>query len=94
MLHVEMFESAKLIKAELNAALDSASAALNAYPKGDMGLTPDSVKATKQWKADYKAFNAALSNLRNFNSWFSKYFKLEIRAAYMTRFDTLREKSE
>lgn len=45
-----------------------AGAALNAFPKGHLGLTPDSVKATPEWKAAKQDYERAFSALRAFNA--------------------------
>ena len=58
-----------------------ASEALGAFPRGAMGLTPDAVKASPEWRAAKAASDAALARLRDFNRQYTKKFKLEIRAA-------------
>ena len=85
----EAYESAKAIKAALSHRVDAASAVLNQYPKGAMGLTPDAVRATAQWKADKAEFDVAFRASRDFNGKFSKMFKLEIRAERMAKYAAL-----
>lgn len=45
-----------------------ASKAMRVFPKGPMGLTPDSVKATAEWKQAKAEYNAAFAHLRKVNS--------------------------
>lgn len=46
----------------------AAGAALKAFPRGRMGLTPDAVKATPEWRAAKQAYDRAFAALRSFNS--------------------------
>ena len=41
---------------------------MQAFPKGDMGLTPDAVKATPEWKAARIEMDRAMTALRNANA--------------------------
>lgn len=77
--HIEEFQAAKEKSDALNATLDAASAALQKYPKGTMGLTPDDVKRSAAWRADNAAFNRAFSEIRKFNSTYTKVFATELR---------------
>ena len=61
-------------------ALKVTGEALEAFPKGPLGLTPDAVKATPEYKAAKQAFDKAHSELRAFNSWYVKACKKEIAA--------------
>lgn len=63
---------------ELNAEVDKTSTALQAYPKGPMGLTTDAVKATPAWKAASSAYAIAFSRLRQFNGTYTKLFAAEL----------------
>ena len=56
------------------------SAALNKFPRGAMGLTPDAVKATPEWQLAKKAYNLAFEQSRAFNKFFTKAYKKEIAA--------------
>ena len=75
---------AKKISDELNKKVDETSSALNSEKytkhKTSMGLIPDSIRQTDEWKKDKLAFNVAFKNLRNFNKIFVKTFKKEIIA--------------
>ncbi len=76
---------AKQVKAQLESEERQAAEALKAFPKGPMGLTPDSVKATPEWKAAYLAHAAAFQALRKFNGSYFKAFKKEIAAERKVR---------
>jgi hypothetical protein len=49
------------------------------YGKSSMGMTPDHVKSMPQWQAAKLAFDVSFAELRNFNGWFAKTFKAEIK---------------
>lgn len=59
----------------------AASNALNKFPSGDFGLTPDSVKFTPEFKAAKKAYNDAFQTYRKMNQYINKNFKKEEAAA-------------
>lgn len=54
-------------RAKLESDVHRASLALKVFPRGITGLTPDSVKATPEWKAAKNAYNVAFEILRQFN---------------------------
>jgi hypothetical protein len=74
------YATAKAHSEKLYAESVAASRALEALsgPKGRMGLTPDSVKATSEWKAAKHASDAAFAALRKFNATFVRRFAKEI----------------
>lgn len=70
------------IRDALDAEVKAASARLKevAGPeRTPMGITPDSVKATPEWKAARRAFDNAFARSRTFNGRYVKHFKAEIR---------------
>jgi len=69
--------TALAMKDELDKLVNETSGALNAFPKGPMGLTLDSIKATPEWDAAYKAYHNATNRARKFNQVFVKAFKKE-----------------
>lgn len=71
---------AKTVKAQLEAAETAAGQSLKSFPKGPMGMTPDAVKASPEFKKAYAEYAAAFAALRNFNGMFFKTFKKEIAA--------------
>jgi hypothetical protein len=52
----------------LRAEVDRTSAAMQVFPRDAMGLTPDSIKASPEFKTAKAAFDRAFAQLRNFNS--------------------------
>lgn len=74
------FAIAKAARDQLTMQVNAASAKLNAYPKGKMGLTDDAAKNTVEWKRDNAAYQAAFKNLQNYNSTFTKKYKKELAA--------------
>ena len=76
------YEIAKQSKAALYVKLDAAEKALKAFDsfgKSSMGMTPDHVKAMPEWQAAKREFDRVFAEVRNFNGWFVKTFKKEIR---------------
>lgn len=74
---------AKATQAHLHAATSAAQTALKAIPgvgTGTMGLTPDSVKTSAEYRLAKSALDAAFTAERAFNSTFTKQFAKEIRA--------------
>ena len=61
------FEEMVKVKNELESAAQSASETLQSFPRGAMGLTPDNVKATPEWKQAHNAYQLAADKVRGFN---------------------------
>ena len=74
------FAQGKAIQASLEADVKNHSVTLWAFPRGAMGVTPDSVKATPEWQTAKRNYAVAFSKLRAFNSEFIKTFKRELTA--------------
>ena len=77
------YEEAKAIRESLNRAHDIAAAALkeaSGTERGPMGLTPDHIKSTPEWKSAFNSERRAFSALRSHNMMMSRTFKKEIRA--------------
>ena len=72
------------LRDQLEAKVSAASERLRAYPRGPMGMTPDSAK-TPQWRADRRAFDVAFGQLRKVNRFLMKHYRKEVRAAEMAR---------
>ena len=75
------FEAATKVYNELNAMADVTSKALKVFPRGNMGLVSDEVRATAEYQAAKNAFNAANAKARAFNQLYNKVFKKELLAA-------------
>ncbi len=74
------FKQALAAKIELEAKADVLSKALNAFPRGPMGLTPDDVKSSPEFQAAKTAYDNAANFLRQFNQIFMQSYKTEYRA--------------
>ena len=73
------YAEAKARAVELEAATRQTSAALKALSGGGpMGLTPDAVKATSEWKDAKHAYDVAFAALRTFNTIYLRRFGREI----------------
>lgn len=71
------YTEAKAKCAEVETRVCAAGAALKAFPKGSMGLTPDAVKASPEYKAAKAEFDAAFFAQRQINRFINKHFKQE-----------------
>ncbi len=56
----------------LDSEVSECSKALAAYRKGPMGLTPDGVKASPEWKTAKAKYDDAFKRLRAFNAQYAK----------------------
>lgn len=72
------FPQALAAHKSLDNVCELASQHLNTFPKGEMGLTPDDVKASAEWKCAKLSFDVSFQNLRNFNQYYTKQFKREL----------------
>lgn len=74
---------AKAVQAELERARNDASRALSAITgvgSGAMGLTPDSVKASPDYRAARRAYDQRHADLAAFNARFVKQYATELAA--------------
>jgi hypothetical protein len=74
------YPEAKKLKEAHEAKVTQAGAALKGYPKNAMGMTPDAVKFSPDYKAKKQAYDSAFSALRDVNSTFLKKFSKEYKA--------------
>jgi hypothetical protein len=74
------FEQSKAKLAAITSTLNRASDALRPFPKGPMGLTPDAVKFSPEFRAAKAAYDAAFQALRDHNGFMVKTFAAEMRA--------------
>jgi hypothetical protein len=74
------YAEAKARQAELEAEAKRTTQALKAVA-GDhpMGLTPDAIKATPEWKTAKRESDAAFRALQNYNTTYVSRFKSEIQ---------------
>lgn len=73
------YHEAKHIRDGLEAWCKALSDALNAYPKGPMGLTLDRAKDGR-WRALRTDYAAAFHKLRGVNAYIAKHYAKEVRA--------------
>ena len=74
------FEEAKAEVALLEKEVDAANEVLKTFPRGTMGLTPDAVATTPEYRAAKARFQKAFARLRAFNAVYVKRFAKELRA--------------
>lgn len=69
-------EEAKIQGKKLNEEVDKWSKVLNSFERGKMGLTPEHVRVSDEYREATSSFNKAFAELRKFNSWYvKKYMK-------------------
>lgn len=66
--------------AKLEAASKAASEVINTFPRGPMGLTPDNVKVTPEYRAAKAQSDKTFSALREHNGFMAKTFPKEMKA--------------
>lgn len=86
------YSEAKALSAALDIEVTRAGDIINAFPKGPMGLTPDAVRVTPEWKLAKRNFDTAFAKLRAFNSYYVKTFSIELRRERRAR-DAARQAS-
>lgn len=77
------FQDAMVYKATLEWKHEGAANDLKAIvgdARGPMGMTPDYIKQTPEWKAAYQKERAAFHAMRDFNMYVARTFKNELRA--------------
>lgn len=79
------FEEAKALQTTRDAEVTRIGNALDAFPKGAMGLTPDEVKFSPEYRQAKADFSAAFKKLQNINHYLSDNFAKEIREERMAR---------
>lgn len=82
------FKEAKEHKTHLESvcyAADIALKSIDGVGTGAMGLTPDSVKNSPEYKAAREAFSQSFARLRAFNEFFIKAFKTELKEERNTK---------
>lgn len=79
------YSDAKAYRDKLDSHVANLSQTLKSFPKGAMGMTPDSVRASVEFKKVKSEFDGAFQKLRNFNEKFTKVYKGEIQADRASR---------
>lgn len=77
-----VYNIAKTMKAQYERNHEIACEVLKAVSgdeRGPMGLTPDHIKQTVDWKVAFQSERIAFRAMADFNKWFSREFKKEIR---------------
>ncbi len=67
-----MTNDLKALRDGLEAKVAEAARLIKSFPRGAMGITPDQVKFSPEYRAAKAGFNTAFNALREFNEKFSK----------------------
>jgi hypothetical protein len=74
------YKEAKAFRDILESVVKAASKTLNTFPRnGSMNLVTDAVRISPEYRASKAAYTQAFSDLRSFNTSFTKNFSKEIR---------------
>ena len=79
------FKAARQKQDQLEAESTRTGKIMDSFPRGPMNLTPDSVRATSEWKAAKSASDRAFQAYRNFNGMMVKPFPNELKAERVAR---------
>ena len=86
---LKTYETALSERDRLEVAANNAGAALSELTKGvecgPMGLTPDHIKATPEWKNARRLFDSAFQDVRLFNVPFIRTYKKQWRETLAAR---------
>lgn len=80
------YERAKKVRDVLQSVVNAASAKLQAFPKGEMGMIREDVRFTRECMDAKASYASAMRGLQEFNSKFVKTFAKEIRAERRQKF--------
>lgn len=80
------YDQAKAHQDSLYSLLNAKDSALQAFPKGEMGLTPDSVKASREFKLAKVEYEAVFQAVRKFNAHFTRQYRKDIQAERMAKY--------
>ena len=78
------FQTATVMRDAFEAQMKEAAKALKSIPgvgTGTMGLTPDHVKASPEYRAAKARYDWDWDNYRKFNGWYVRHFAKELRKA-------------
>jgi len=73
------FQQVKDISKEADAETAEASKELKRFPRLPMGITPDHVRKTQEWKDAQARFVKAFARSRSVNAFLVKNFKKELK---------------
>lgn len=81
----EDFQTALTTKLALDLETSEASKALQTFPRGPMGLTPDSVKTSPEWKQAKTNYEKVNIKSKAFNGSFLKRWAKEYKAYLLAK---------
>lgn len=84
------FEMAKTEKNNWQTLVDQTSKILNSFPKNEIGLVPDEVKNSPEFKSAKIDYWVAFYKLRQFNLYYIKNFKTQINQERKNKFNNVK----
>ena len=73
------FEQFKNTQTNLQQLCDATSAELRCFKRNEIGLTPDNIKFSPEFRELKEKYGKAFKDLRDFNGKYLKQFKTELR---------------
>jgi Na+/phosphate symporter len=86
MNYFSTYDSFKQAKNQQNQIVDNLSDMLNSFPRGNMGLTPDHIKNSDEYRKIKSQYTKEFSKLQQINQQGIKQYKKEIRKEYELKF--------
>lgn len=80
------FTEFKNMRGFLQNRMDAASLELHKYPRGPMGLVPDEIRASEEYRLHKSAYDRAFQQLRRLNGVYVKLYAKELAAERQSRF--------
>lgn len=74
------YEEAKAHKQVLDAINRKHSEILQQFETNGIGLVPDNIRATEEWKQAKHDYDNSFAELREFNAWFVKEYRKKKRS--------------
>ncbi len=84
-LHFATFAEANAARQPFDEACNHWGKVLESFPKGEMGLTPDHIKASQPYGIARAEFDKNMRKLKAINSYIVKHFKKENAEYHRTK---------
>jgi hypothetical protein len=88
------YEQGKIIAENLRKDVDKWDCELKKFPRDAMGLTPNDVKESREFKHAMGQFDYAFAKLRLFNAGFTRRYKREMLAEHKKKREMLAKRKK
>lgn len=73
------FQEATAIQQRIERDLESIQSKLDAFPRKEMGLVPDEIRSSDEYRSAKEEWGKAWNQYRVFNGWYTKAFKSQLQ---------------